>query len=86
MLILKICLCKALFQKEILCKSRNKMKKTFVKRKKVNFFFGRNFCVSVNIIVTCMFVYYLEHVHTTHNSMSKYTCKHGHQTTCPWRQ
>ena len=34
----------------------------------------------------CLFVYYLEHVHTTHNSMSKYTCKHVHQTTCPWRQ
>ena len=32
MLILKKCLCKALFQKEILCKSRNKIKKNFSKK------------------------------------------------------
>ena len=57
MLILKKCLSKALFQKEILCKSRDKIKKTFVKRNRVKIFFlffGRNFCVSVNIIVTCV--------------------------------
>ena len=35
------------------------------------------------LLFVCLFVYYLEHVHTTHNSMSKYTCKHVHQTTCP---
>ena len=40
----------------------------------------------IYIYIVCLFVYYLEHVHTTHNSMSKYTCKHVHQTTCPWRQ
>ena len=41
MLILKKCLCKALFQK-ILCKSRNKMKKkNFVKRNRVKIFVFR---------------------------------------------
>ena len=41
MLILKKCLCKALFQKEILCKSRNKMKKKLVKRNMVKIFVFR---------------------------------------------